>query len=699
MPLDLNSTQQSIQGKINSYKTFKEVSTSEKTLLGKAGNAATNATSQISSQLDKISEAQKRYQRNPPNSMDDLLGFLSLTQGSGSDTLRYLRTKILETAAKIEPKISGILKKETVKALGCSVEQTYNGVSSESLLLQPLPLRPQQEGIYIPVSSIDFFANLKQSPETKFGKVYYEKPDPSADPSFRPYGGSIPFPMNKQLFNLMTSDNSGRSYSQINGQNYKGKSGQSLFDMQYTDTNSFGVTGDYYRVMLVDREDNEGNLTNNVGQFIEDYYSTIKIVDSVDIGAQIVNILSGAISIDSQIGFGELNNQSRFSLIVSRILGLCFDNRREIDVSGVSKVAELDGVDDSFFELNEIDLRNIEVEISNVQNGIMEFEDCDNIKLPVDSEVLMDQLIEFRNSESGETIEAQVAVLGEIIDSISDNPNWSITAPSNLNVKLSIDKNVIKKIPLAVFASVLTPKNLLPLYTLLSVVQSGATFTYNQAVTEINENINDINSLSNPGANVGSQGSNIVTSGEDFLKKYKTFAIEVISQINSEFLRTLYEILKKDIVNLLQLIITDISRSKLLKKYAIIIRLAQLAVIIAQFIDDFRRCKSLLDNILLLLNLVGQGRNFNQPLKSEIPAPLLLLSSVLPGYSPERATINSIEILQSLGIPTGTLPDGSPNLMLLYNLATNKAVDREESENGKVEVALGPAGISFGKKL
>ena len=699
MPLDLNSTQQSIQGKINSYKTFKEVSTSEKTLLGKAGNAATNATSQISSQLDKISEAQKRFQRDPPNSMDQLLGFLGQTQGNGSATLKYLRTKILETAAKIEPKISGILKNETVKALGCSVEQTYNGVSSESLLLQPLPLRPQQEGIYIPVSSIDFFANLKQSPETKFGKIYYEKPDPSADTSFRPYGGSIPFPMNKQLFNLMTSDNSGRSYGQINGQNYKGKSGQSLFDLQYTNTNSFGVTGDYYRVILVDREDNEGNLTNNVGQFIEDYYSTIKIVDSVDIGAQIVNLLSGAININTQIGFGELNNQSRFSLIVSRILGLCFDNRREIDVSGVSKVAELDGVDDSFFELNEIDLRNIEVEISNVQNGIMEFEDCDNIKLPVDSEVLMDQLIEFRNSESGDTIEAQVAVLGEIIDSISDNPDWSITAPSNLNVKLSIDKNVIKKIPLAVFASVLTPKNLLPLYTLLSVVQSGATFTYNQAVTAVNENINDVNSLGNPGANVGSQGSNIVNSGEDFLKKYKTFAIEVISQINSEFLRTLYEILKKDIVNLLQLIITDISRSKLLKEYAIIIRLAQLFVIVAQLVRDFRRCKSLLDNILLLLNLVGQGRNFNQPLKSEIPAPLLLLSSVLPGYSPERATINSIEILQSLGIPTGTLPDGSPNLMLLYNLATNKAVDKEESENGKVEVALGPAGISFGKKL
>jgi hypothetical protein len=697
MPLDINSTQQSIQSKIDSYKTYREVSTSEKGLLGKLGNSASESTSQISSQLDKISETQKRFQRNPPNSMDDLLGFLGQTQGNGSSTLKYLRTKILETAARIEPKISGILKAETIKALGCSVEQTYNGVSSESLSLHPLPLRPQQEGIYIPVGSIDFFANLKQSPETKFGKVYYEKPDPSADTIFRPYGGEIPFPMNKQLFNLMTSDNSGRSYSQINGQNYKGKSGQNLFDIQYTNTNNFGVTGDYYRVMLINREDNQGNLTNNVGQFISDYYSTIKIVDSVDIGSQIVNIISGAINIDTQIGFAQLDNQSRFSLIVSRILGLCFDDRREIDVSGVSKIAELDGVDDSFFELNEIDLRNIEVEISNVQNGIMEFEDCDNIKLPVDSEVLMDQLIEFRNSESGDTIEEQVAVIGGIIDSVSDNPEWSINSPSNLNVRLSIDKNVIKKIPLAVFGAVLTPKNLLPLYTLLSVVQSGSTFTYNQSVTEINENINDINSLSNPGADIGSQGSNIVNSGADFLKKYKTFTIEVISQINSEFLRTLYEILKKDIVNLLQVIITDISKTKLLKKYAIIIRLAQLTLIVAQLVSDFRRCKSLLDSILLLLNLVGQGRGL-QSLTTEIPLPLLLLSSALPGTSPERSTINAIELLQKLGIPTGTLPDGSPNLMLLYNLAANKAVDKEEAENGKVEV-VGAAGPSFGKKL
>jgi hypothetical protein len=696
MPLDITSAEQSIQSKIDAYKTYREIVVAQKKLLKEQGNSISAANSQITSQLNKIQELQKRFQRDPPNSMDNLLNFLGLTQGTGGATVKYLRTKILEAAAQIEPALVGILKEETIKALGCSVEQTYTGFSLGSLDLTPMPLRPQTEGIYIPVNSLDFFSSLKQSPQTNFGKVYYEKEDPSGDPIFIPYGGEVPFPMNKQLFDLMTQDNEGRSYSQINGKYYLGKSEQPLYDLQYTNVNSFGVTGDYYRVFLIDRKDEEtGEIINNVGQFISDYYSTIKIVDTVNIGAQIVNLISGAISNDAQIGVGALENQSKFSLIAQRILGLCFDDRTEIDVSGISKIAELDGVDNSFFELNEIDLRNIEVEISNVQNGVMEFEDCGNIRLPVDSTVLMDELINFRDSESGDTIERQVEVLSEIIDSISDNPRWSLDIPINLNVKLSIDKNVIKKIPLAIFAAVLTPKNLLPLYTLLSVVQSATAYTYNQVVTSVNENIAEVGNL---GANVGAQGSSIINNSEDFLKKYRTFCIEVLSRINVEFLKVLYEILKKDIINLTNIILKDLTDSKLKKKYTIINSLVAVALAVSALVGflEFRKCKSLMDNILYLLNLANKG--LNRKPKNEIPLPLLLLSGGLPGYSPERATINAFELLQSVGIPTGTLPDGSPNLMGLYTKLTNQAVDKEESENGKVEVAI--AGLfGLGKKL
>jgi hypothetical protein len=695
--LDITSAQDSIQSKITSFKTYIDVSVAAKGLEN-AGDSASKATSQLTSQLDKIKNLQKRFFREPPNSMDQLLGFLGQTQGTGSGTSSYIRKKMLEAAALIEPKLSVIIKDETIKALGCSIEQTYNGISPAVLQSQPLSLLPQQQGIYIPVSSVDLFSNLKQSPETNFGKIFYEAQSPSGDQKFRPYGGDVPFPMNKQLYQLMESNNTGRSYSQINGKNYLGKSGQDLFDIQYSNVNSFGVTGDYYRIVLIDREDGSGNISNNVGEFISDYYSTIKLVDTVDIGAQIVNIISGAVSMNLQVGYGQLDEQSKFDLLIQRILGLCFDSRREIDVSGVAKVAELDGVDDSFYELTEIDLRNIEVKINNIQNGVMEFIDCDNVKVPVDTEVLISQLIDFRDTLTGQTVEQQVATLETIVDSISQNPDWRATIPTNFNASVSINTNVIKKIPLAVAASVLSPKVLLPLYTLLSVVQSGATYTYNQAVTSANTTTNNVNTTisnaGNAGANIGQAGSNIVTNGADFLKTYKTFAIQVISKVNAEFLKVLFEILKKDIVNLVGSIIADVSKSHLTKKYAMILRLIQIALIIAQLVDDYRKCKNLLDNILLLLSLIGQSVGTSPT----IPLPLLALSGALPGISAEQMTINTIQILQGLGVPTGPLPDGSPNLMLQFNLATNKAIVSNITEEGKVE-SIGMTGPTIGKLI
>jgi hypothetical protein len=691
--LDISSSADSIKGKIKSYKTYNNVSQSARELKASAGDSASKATSQITSQLDKVKNYQKRYLKNPPNSMDQLLGFLGETQGNGSATSRYLRKVMLQAAAKIEPKLSAIVKSETIKALGCSIEQTYKGVSAADLANQPLPLLPQAQGIYIPISSIDIFTNLKTEPETPFGKIFYEKLQPSGDNIFKPFGGYEPFPMNKQLYELTSSNNTDRSFSQINGKNYLGKSGQNLFDLQYSKTNSFGVTGDYYRVILIDREDGSGNLSNNVGEFINDYYSTIKLVDTVDIGANIVNILSGAISFKAQVGIGQLNEQSKFDLLVQRILGLCFDSRREIDVSGVAKVAELDGVDDSFFELTEIDLRNIEVAVSNIQNGVMEFEDCDNVKLPVDADSLIEQLVDLRDNLSGQTISDQVAALEAIIDSISQNPDWSVAIPNNFNVAVAIDTNVIKKIPLAVASSVLTPKVLLPLYTLLSVVQSGATYTYNQAVTSANTATSNVNTaIGNAGSDIGASASNVVTNGTEFLKTFKTFSVQVISKINAEFLEVLFEILKKDIINLISSIIQDAAKSRIAKKYAMILRLIQIALVVSQLISDYRKCKSLLDNILLLLNLVGQSLG----LKREIPLGLLALSGLLPGISPEKMTVGAIDALQALGIPTGGLPDGSPNLMLQFNMASNKGISTNIAEDGKIE-GIGLGGPVTGK--
>jgi hypothetical protein len=479
--------------------------------------------------------------------------------------------------------------------------------------------------------------------------------------------------MNKEL-NLRL--NTSRSFFQDNGKFYQGTSNLPLFDFAYSETNQFNVNQPCYQVMLINKP-----TPNKIGDFLNDYYSTIKLVDSVDVTELLVEIITGSISIQGNQSAGQIGENSKFQLILNRILGLCFDSRREIDVSGVSKVAELDGVDDSFFELTEVDLRNIDIRISNIQNGIIQFEDCDNVNLPVDYQTLINELIKFRDVLDDQTTEEQVDTISNIIDTIYQNPDWGDLLPTNFNLDLAVNKDFLKQIPLAVVSAVLSPKVLFPILILLQVVESEATNNYNRAVTEANPIIQS-------GNTVLGDVNNTINNSTDFLKVFKTFNIDVVSKIGAIFLIALYEELKKDILNLIASIIYDVGLRKKLKKYRIIIRLIGLLSFTSQLLNNSEQCKSLITDVLNILKLIfGQS-------SGSTPLPLLFLSQFLPGYAPERATINTIELLQSVGIPTGPLPDGSPNLMGIYNLMSNIGADNEESDNGKGEgVVVTPLGI------
>jgi hypothetical protein len=672
---DLSQGWSDVGSQLDAIKDYNATSQAEKTLRSQAANSTSQAAAKISKGLNSIADKQKRFQRDAPTSMDELLNLFGKTNGQGPESFKYLRKKFLEASVKIEPEVKNIISKNALKALGCSQQQTFKGFSkSQYNQIGSMNQLPVQQGIYIPVQSLDFFGNLKNSPDSPVGKAFYEYSTPSTNTRFKPYGGDVAYPMNKELYQRMDSQNVNRSYKQEYGQVYKGSSGQDLFDIQYTKTNENGVSGDYYRVILLDRDDTASGTTatlNKVGPFLNDYFSTINMVDSSDIGLQIVNLLSGAIDKQANLGPADIGNQTSFFLIAQRILGLCFDSRKQIDVSGISKVAELDGVDDEFFKFTESDLRNIDSTVNNVQNGVMEFIDCDNIKLPVDYQSLTQQLGTFRSEQSGLTSEEKVAGLEKIIDSISQNPSWSLFVPANFNVSVSINTSVLKKIPLAVAASALSPKTLLPIFTMLSVLQTSATNNLNQAITSANTQIASGNTL-------GNQTNNVINNGVDFLNKFRTFNINVISEIGAIYLKALFEILKKDIVNLLSIIIQDITKNQITQRYAIILRLVNLALTIAELVKDYRECKSLLEDIQALLRLIN-GLPIKRP---KIPSFLMPFTEFLPGTDPSRASVNTLQFLQKIGVPTGTLPDGSPNIMNLFDKAGKQGQAKEETENG-----------------
>ena len=696
MPPDIAPGWAEANSKTDALITSNERVQDTKTLKKNKGNSIEKALSYSATQLDKIKEQQKRFQREVPTSMDQLLGLIGKTKGNSSETLKYLRKKLLEAVVKLEPKAKEIVISETIKTLGCSHEQTYPGITLPTI--NPIPYiqsLPVNQGIYIPVNSIDFMGNLKINPLSFIGKYFYEKPEPSVDTKFKPYGGNINYPLNKMLNLRMDSGNVGRNYSTEFGSFYNGRSEQKLMDVVYQTTNDLGISGDYFRVFLLDRNGSTSNRMslsgNTVKQFLGDYYGTIKLIDPVNVAGALLNYASNCISIKAKVSYKKLSDDTKVELLIQRILGLCNDSRREIDVSGIAKIAELDGVDNSFFEFTDVDLRKIDGKISNIQKGIVQFESCGEVQLPVNSETIIDELVKFRESATGNTVQQNVQSIEKIIDTFIDNPSWAPLVPSGVKLDIEINKNIIKDIPKAVVSGILTPKILLPIFVLLAVIEKGAKNKVNQfilsgnsVIQSANTQIQSANTFLQSGTTTGQEVDNVIDDAVDFFKKFKTFCFGVIQKLNAEFLKILFDILKKDILNLLNVAIADMQKSAALKKYTIYIRLIQLALIVIQLISDYRNCKSLIDDILNLLNLLNSA--FNKG--NRIPTPLLFLTQMLPGFSAERASLNVIEELQSLGIPTGALPDGSPNLMNQFMTAILKGSDKEESENGTIDATV-----------
>jgi hypothetical protein len=158
--------------------------------------------------------------------------------------------------------------------------------------------------------------------------------------------------------------------------------------------------------------------------------------------------------------------------------------------------------------------------------------------------------------------------------------------------------------------------------------------------------------------------------------------VNLTSKIFAIFVKELFDIIVKDLRILVQVIIGDLARNAITKRYAMILSLIELALVVANLISDYRRCKSVVDEILQILSLATRSTPFF------IPTPLLAAAPLRSGFDNSRAFTNVITEYQKLGLPTGPMPDGSPNLMLASKFAEITGVQTEDIQNGVVNVLL-----------
>ena len=633
--IDLNKQYDRVEERVKSLETYNQVTDATKQIISQQQSSLEKAEDSVNSPIDQLAEQKKRYQRQVSSQLEKLVDINKLlpdNRMSGkttSSSVGLIKNQFTEALNTIIALIPEIITKEMMKQLGCSQEQTYDSSIAS-------------KGIYVPVSSVDLFGLLKVAPDTPLGKLSYEKKSVQVQQN--------PFSMNRELYSRI--QNEGVSYDDDNGQNYLGSSKQGLFNITYVKQDGFGNKGDFFQVQLINRDNNQ----NLVSQFMTDYFTTIKIVDLKNVFLQVFQILFGAISINVKMGAGEIEDQQYFQKILTRIMGLCFDDRAEIDVSGNAKVAPLDGVDDSFFELTDIDIRQIESELSNIQRGVVEYPDCTTVKLPVNTDDLFDTLNELLFISDTDSA-ANTAVFNKAVDSVKKNRQW----PQIDEIGLSIDGGIIKAIPNALYSAIISPKVLLPFMTMFKALEQIVVNGAGSAVDQVY----DLKS---------------------YMKIFSKMNIEIMSQIGAEFVKILRNIIVRDIRKLLQKITADLKKNQLTKKYAISSQLIEAAILITQFVDDYRRCKSVIDDILNIIEFALRGTNI------QIPPFLLPLAALRTGFNNTRAMLEVISQMQKLGIPTGPLPDGSPNLYLQSIKSQIEGVESERTQNSKMS-ALTPQQI------
>lgn len=523
---------------------------------------------------------------------------------------------MFDAAREVKNQLPTLLTDSTIKALGCEQEQQY------------IP----NEKIYIKVDSIDLLDYLKYSPDDNKTKILYEKESLSIQ--------NNPFSMNRELYNRTQSN---QSYSEQYGQFYKGFSNQDLFDIKYVvqDQNT-GNYGDFYEITLQPKL----NSPTLVADFLVDYYQSIQVFEFSDIVKNSLNVLTSAVDMDLEVGSKKLEDVSVALKIIQRILGLCFDNTQEIEVGGTSKVSILEEIDDSFFELTEFELRDVDNDINNTINRVIEFEDCGNVKLPVDYNQVVDTISNIWENASDKTDEELQEQLLESIKDISQNPEWGPSLPT-IDFNLVLNLEVIKQLPKIITMSLISPKVLLPIFIMFKALKQ-----------------------------------NFVDAVEDFrsfLREMKNIMVVLISEIQAKFKEVLVVLIKKQIYNLIVNLNKDISEKSKNTYIIIITKLLSIAFIVVNLIRDYKRCRSITDELLSLLRLLAP--------KLRIPLPALAFSSLLEGFSAVRAFNNHTETLDKLGYPTGDLPDGSPNLGLIHDFSLISAYKREMDENSKVQVS------------
>jgi hypothetical protein len=165
--------------------------------------------------------------------------------------------------------------------------------------------------------------------------------------------------------------------------------------------------------------------------------------------------------------------------------------------------------------------------------------------------------------------------------------------------------------------------------------------------------------------------------------------INITSKIQAIFVKQLFIAIKQNLKSLMASIVRQTADEILTNKQKLILAGVNLALTTLATIQDFRRCKNVVDELLNIVSLSLALKNALRGTSSDVPTIInYIAAATKPGMSPTSILTKFIEKMEEQGVPTGDMPSGKPNIGLLMTKSLNEAIIDEMTQNGYAQTTV-----------
>lgn len=382
-----------------------------------------------------------------------------------------------------------------------------------------------------------------------------------------------------------------------------------------------------------------------LGDFLNDYYSSIEYPNTANaLKTAMLMTIFGDGSEPSLFNVGMINLDRLLKKLFS-ICGSPMSNGSPLKNNTKEQFNEDESEIESYFDFNDIEGIDLDDEDGR-KRRVLKFRDCGNFETPTNPNHLEDFLYLIDKKTMDENID-------NTLNKAATEAYEQSGSGVNLDgFQLSLFNSFILNVPKAIITSILSPKIFFPIIVAYKIIK----------------------------------GTNL--SVLDMMKKLSKLFYSIIRDIFWKFIKTFWGFIKKELISFIKNIAVTILKNKLKRFKSIILALITLLTKILS--TRIGSCEEIYNLILSTINAA-----INAPMKIPIPGLLLSLSDGLPGYSTDRAYMNVVERLESMGINTGPIY-GSPNKLVKTIKGIIDGNSEEIDTNSFIKIALKPSIIPAG---